>query len=145
MLILNWGFMGKKKKKKVEKSRVLFTRITKIWLGEDGIGRVVFLPNIVITLGTAKEHFAACTKLSKGKSVPVFCDLRNIKYGKREARQYFASKEASKLTKASAILVSSSVSKVIGNFFVGINKPPYPVKFFASESEAMEWLKVFLE
>ncbi len=34
-------------------------------------------------------------------------------------------------------------SPVIRNFFLGINKPPYPVTLFNSEEKALEWLKTF--
>jgi len=123
----------------------LTTSISKVWNGEDGIGRVIFLPNSIITVDAAKDYIAAGAKLSKGKSMPVFCDLRKVKSVDRQARKYLASEEVSKLTKASAILVSSPVSRLLGSFFIGLNKPPYPVKLFTSEEEAIKWLEVYIE
>lgn len=126
-------------------NEVVLTKISKIRFGKDGIGRVIFLPNVAITQEGVKEHLAACAKLSKGKKCPVLGDLRNVKSVNRQTRKYFASEEASKITKASAVVVGSPVTRVIGSFFIGLDKPPYPVKLFTSESKAMEWLKRFLE
>jgi hypothetical protein len=36
------------------------------------------------------------------------------------------------------------VSRIIGNFYMGINKTAMPVKMFSNEKEAMAWLKTFL-
>lgn len=126
-------------------NEVFITTITKVWMGEDGIGRSVVLPNVVITLDAAREHIAACTKSSNGKCVPVFFDLRNIKSVDRQAREYFASEAVCKISKASAVLIGSPVSRVIGNFFIGLNKPSYPVKLFTSEKKAIKWLRSFFE
>jgi hypothetical protein len=41
---------------------------------------------------------------------------------------------------AFAILIDSSVSRVVGNFFLGINKPAVPTKLFTNEKEAVKWL-----
>ena len=123
------------------KNKIFFTPITKCWAGKDGIGRIIFLPQAAITLETAKKHFAVCTKLARGKKESILVDLRNIKSANYEGRQYFASEAASKITKASAVIVSSPVSKMIGNFFIGLNKPPFPTKIFTSELKAMRWLK----
>ena len=137
--------MVKEKNKKTEKTKVLFTPITKVWEDEDEVGRVVFLPDVEVTVDGAKKHFEACEKLAKGKRHPVLVDLRNIKSVDHQARKYLAGDVATKLTKASAVLVGSPVSRVIGNFFIGLNKPPYPIKLFTSEPEAMEWLRRFPE
>jgi hypothetical protein len=39
-----------------------------------------------------------------------------------------------------ALLVGSPVTRVIGNFFIGLNKPRWPVRLFRSESDALAWL-----
>ena len=59
----------------------------------------------------------------------------------RESRNYASGKEVSKITEAMALLIKSPVSKVLGNIFLGINKPPYPTKLFTDKEEAIKWLK----
>ena len=126
-------------------NEVFVTSISKVVLGEDGIGRVIFHPNAVVTLEAAKEHLAACAESSGDKRRPVLVHLRSVKSIDREARLYFAGEEASKVTKAGAIVVSLPVTRVAGSFFVGLTRPPFPVKPFTSKAEALEWLEGYLE
>jgi hypothetical protein len=42
---------------------------------------------------------------------------------------------------AFAIIIQSPLSRVIGNFFMGLNKPRVPARLFKSEKEAVKWLK----
>ena len=46
---------------------------------------------------------------------------------------------------AIALLVGSPLSRVIGNFFVGLNRSTFPLRLFTSEEEAIAWLRTFLE
>ncbi|MFH1682495.1 MAG: STAS/SEC14 domain-containing protein [Candidatus Woesearchaeota archaeon] len=119
------------------------TPITQGWLGEDQVARVFFSPNAQVTLQDAKDHFAACLKASRGERHPVLVDIRNLKSVEHPARKFFADESFSKFTKASALLVGSPLSKVLGSFFIGLNRPPYPIRIFSSEDEALEWLKKF--
>ena len=59
----------------------------------------------------------------------------------RESRSHF--QNASNM-KATALLVSSPVSRVIANLFIGLNKPVYPTRLFTSEAEAVAWLHGFI-
>jgi hypothetical protein len=43
-------------------------------------------------------------------------------------------------TVAQAFLVESSVSRVVANFALGLNRPPFPVKMFNNEEQARAWL-----
>jgi len=62
----------------------------------------------------------------------------------REARRYFAGEETAKVESAAALLIESPLSKAIGNFFMGLNKPIVPTRLFTSEAEALAWLKGFV-
>jgi hypothetical protein len=84
-------------------------------------------------------------KISKGKKLPLLVDSRNIKSMEREARVYYAGEEGRKSVSACALLIGSPVSRVIGNFFMGLNKPLVPTRLFTSETEAIEWLRRFIE
>jgi len=126
-------------------NEVVATRTSKVWLGEDDIVRAVYAPKAEVQLADAKENIAALVEVSKGKRVLLLADSRPLKSITREAREYFAGKKAAKVENACALLIGSHVSKIIGNFFLGINKPSYPTRLFTSETQAIEWLKGFLE
>ncbi|HET6990145.1 MAG TPA: hypothetical protein VFJ43_02430, partial [Bacteroidia bacterium] len=57
-----------------------------------------------------------------------------------EARAFSASREMNHNAIAKAILVTSTTDRLIGNFFIKINRPPAPTALFNTESEAMLWL-----
>ena len=56
-------------------------------------------------------------------------------------REYFSTEEANKFNAATAILVNSGVSKILGNFFIRAKKQPYPIKLFTKDTVAIDWLK----
>ncbi len=123
--------------------QIITTRTGKVWLGEDGILRCVSLPGIHMTLAEAQENIAAGMKFDDGGKRPVLLDIRLIKGIDRDARAYFASRESSVRTSAIALLVHSPLSRVVANFFLGLNKMPMPIHLFPDEGEAIEWLKGF--
>lgn len=127
-------------------NEVVFTQGGKIWLGEDGIVRTVStLPRQEMTLADTKEVLSAILKATNGKKCPLFADISDIKSVDRESREYAASEEFARAISAMALLIGSPVSRVIGNFFLGLSKPKFPTRLFTSESDAIEWLKGFME
>jgi hypothetical protein len=121
------------------------SRGTKLWLGEDGIVRIIHKPDAEVTLESAKETMEAYLKIYQGKKRPLFVDTKMMKSLAREARQYYAGEEAAKVASAVALMVDTPVSKVLGNFYIGLSKPHLPSRLFSSDSEALEWLKGYLE
>jgi hypothetical protein len=72
---------------------------------------------------------------------PLLIDARGIKSITREARSFFTTNGRETNTIAFAIVIDSSVSKVVGNFFLGINKPAVPTRLFLNENLAIQWLQ----
>jgi hypothetical protein len=122
----------------------IITRTAKIWIREDGITQSVTLPNVRETLPDAKEVIATISRINHQKPVPVFVDMRLAREIDRETREYFSSNEGLLVTKALALLVESSVSKIMANIFINFSKPAVPTRLFTSEDEAVAWLKTFL-
>lgn len=124
---------------------IITTRTLKIWLGDDGIMRSNPLANAEMTLADAKEANEIIWKLSANKKRPLFCDYSGIRSQDAECRDYYASEETAAVTLVCAILVGSPVSKIIGNFYMGLNKPATPTRLFTSQDSAIAWLKGFLD
>jgi hypothetical protein len=120
-------------------------RTARLRLGDDGIVRIIWVPGAEVTLEDAKETMAAYLKLNKGKRLPLFVDTKTMKSLSRDARKYYAGEEAAKVASAVAIIVGTPVSRVLGNFYLGLSNPHLPSRLFSSESEALEWLKGYLE
>ena len=112
-----------------------------VWLRDDGILHVEWQPGAVETLTASRAVLSACHTLSAGQPRPALADIRGVKSETRESRDYWAAKDRSADFTAAALLVESGISRVLGNFFLGVAKPGYPTKLFTSESAAIEWLK----
>src|SRR5262245_21185384 len=117
------------------------TRTETITLGVDGIVRCVVRPGARMSLEDARQNIAAVAQVGAGQRVPVLVDGRRVHYVSREARDFLAGEEVARVQSACALWVSSPVSVVIANFFLGINKPQYPTRLFSSEHEAVAWLR----
>jgi len=125
-------------------TELFYTPIAKVCIDKDNIGRVSILPDAKVTLESVIKHCEICTKASNGKSMAVIFDTRNAKYVEKKARDYFSSQKVTPLTKAAAVIVNLPISRIIGNFFVGINKPSFPTKLFTSEENAVKWIKNYI-
>ena len=80
--------------------------------------------------------------LNKKKTL-VLIDMRDITEISKEARDYFANERTASIQRATALLTDSPVSRVIGNFFMGLNKPISPTRMFTDPQKAIEWLHTF--
>ena len=115
--------------------------------------KIIFFDNGIVkdipftedeTLEKAKEALAAMKEKKSDKKFPLLVDVSKQKSVTREARQYYSSNEITNLITALAFIVESPISKVLANFFLGLNKPSYPTQLFTDETKAMNWLKEFL-
>ena len=121
------------------------TQTARIWLGEDGIIRISLIGVMSEGLAIAQENLEAVSQVSQSKIRPVFADIRNIRSIGAEERKFYARMETKGVINAVALLVDSPLSRVIGSFFLGLNKLPVPTRIFTSEEQALAWLRSFIE
>jgi hypothetical protein len=125
------------------KARVIETRAFQTFMKDD-ICYTVVKPGMVISLEDAQENTKAVSKISHDTIVPILVDLRLINHISKEARDHFSMRERKAGVNAIAMVVKSPVSKVIGNFFLGLNKPMVPTQMFNTESSALKWLEKYV-
>lgn len=111
------------------------------WMGSDGIVRTKIKPGAVVELEQARENTTAVSSLYHGTKFPLMIDSRGIKSMTKDARNQFSTKGRETYATAFAIVIDSPLSRVIGNFFIGINKPAVPTRLFDNERDAEIWLK----
>jgi hypothetical protein len=114
------------------------------WMGDDGIVRTKVKPEAEISVNDAMENTEVVTSFYVDKKYPILIDSRNIKSMTREAREHFSARGRDPKTSAFGIIIKSPISRVVGNFFLGLNKPAVPTKLFDNEKDAVEWLKKLL-
>lgn len=112
------------------------------WI-ETGIVFFVYKENSSIDLNAAQKILEDRIKFQKYVDYPIYCDIRGMKRADKLARDFLA-KEGSSYTKGVAIVVDSPMTKIIGNFYLGLNKPTSPTKMFTNRQEALEYLTQFI-
>ncbi len=117
------------------------TRTGTLRMGEDGIARVYAFPGARLTVEDTLENLATIEELNIAEPCPLLVDIRDMAYIDRKSRALFEDAEG---VSAVALLVGSPISKVIGSFFIGLNKTAIPIKLCTSEDEAVEWLRGYL-
>ncbi len=98
------------------KNEVLNNPFFSTTMGQGGIVRLTWMPNIEIGLVAAKASTVAVKSLCQGKLHPILIDMRSTKSLTREARAFYAGSEITAVN-AIALLVDSAVSQVIANFY----------------------------
>jgi hypothetical protein len=115
------------------------------WMADDGICRTVTKPGARITINEAKENSVAVNSFFTGKKFPLLVDVRHIKHITREARSHFSTNGRDTKINSFALIVQSPLSRVIGNFFMSLNKPEIPARLFDNEDDAIAWLQKLFE
>jgi hypothetical protein len=113
------------------------TRVSTIVLRDDGIVFVDCWEGVDFKVADAHETLAKIDGLTGSKPARHCVDLRKIKSMERACREIFAN---GKNTQAAALLVSNPLSRVIGNFFLGLSKTAFPLKLFSDVDGALAWL-----
>jgi hypothetical protein len=113
------------------------TRVSTIVLRDDGIIFVDMWAGVEFNEGDAHETLAKIDALTGGEPARHCVDFRKAKSMTRECREIFAN---GKNTKAAALVVSNPLSRVIGNFFLGLSKTAFPLRLFGDVEPAIAWL-----
>ncbi len=126
-------------------SKALENEVFTTWLHESGVVISVVKKEAVIDLEEAVANTYMVLEVSEGVKHPMLVDTRDIKSITKAARDHFSMKGRDNKVLAIALLVGSPLSRVIGNFFIGLNKSTVPVKLFNNAAPAMRWLNDFKE
>jgi hypothetical protein len=117
-------------------------QLAAFWFDKDGIlyAKSKKSPR---TLENQKETYELIKKISGNKKVCMLSEATNSAAMDKETRDYI-SKEMPNTFKAMAVTSYSSLGIFIFNIFLGIKHQPIPIKMFATEKEAKEWLMQYL-
>lgn len=96
----------------------------------------------VVEIAEARAAGDVIAELCAGRKVPMMVDFAGLRSQSKDSRHYFANdvEMLSNFT-AVAILVNSALTKVIANFYMGINKPKIPTRMFDDRDAALAWLE----
>ena len=122
-------------------SEPIAQRSSRYWVDDEGFIRGVLREGVEYQLADAEEMMALHRQMTGGQPRGLLMDIRAVRALPREVRAYFTQPEHAEVHRAVALLVGSPLSRAIGNFFLGFNKPAMPMRLFSEEESALEWLR----
>jgi hypothetical protein len=125
-------------------TKQILTESQKISIEDSGVIVCVNLNIKRHTLAHAKQNLEAIRSLAGGVKRPVLIDIRETLSIDADARKYYSSVDYAEVQSAAALIIGSSLTRMIANFFMGLNKPLFPTKMFTDEAQAYKWLEEFL-
>ncbi len=111
------------------------------WLDDDGIIRGRSNEGAAYTYEDAVEAVAIMRDLAAGTRRALMIDITEVRSMAREARAYFQRPEHAEVLYAVALVVGSPISRAIGNFFLGLNRPVVPTQLFSDPAKATAWIR----
>lgn len=113
----------------------------RIWLRPDGIVQLNWSPMRELRFEDAVASIEAMTALTGGHRAPLLVDASAVGSQDRAARNEFVKR--GDLVSAVALVVTTPLGRLMGNFFVAVSKPRVATKLFDDEATAVRWLKEF--
>lgn len=96
-----------------------------------------------VKLEHVKENLEARKQLQQDVPMLVLGDVSKAWQFSKDAREFVASPEVTRLNIAMAVITGSASTRMLANFFIRINKPETPTRLFTSHQKAIEWLNTF--
>lgn len=125
----------RKKSIQIDTQKIVFT------LRPDNIVQIECAPNTIMTIEEGKLSTEKVGQMVKGNPLPLLCDLTNVVKMSQDCRNHFAGREHAEVFSKCALIITNPLSKIIGNFFLGANKPLRPTRLFTDKEEGLNWLK----
>lgn len=111
-----------------------------VFLRNDGILEINVKENSDIGVRECEELTAVYESFLGGSKCPLLHVVGDYVTMDKEAREFASSEEGLKYSKAEAFVINSLPHKILANFYMKMQKPSVPTKFFKSKVEAEIWL-----
>jgi len=112
----------------------------RFWI-KNGIMYGEYKDNVTINLDAARKVAGIRVQLSNNKPFLNLAYITALNKVTKEARDFFSTGEGMHCIKKLALITTSPISKMVGNFFLQISKPTTPTRLFTREEDAVTWLK----
>ena len=99
-------------------------------------------PKAYMTWETELTNILEAKKMVGGKNPYMLLDIRSSKGISKEARKNISKNDD---MAATALIVGAGMSRIIGNFMIGLNKTNIPIKLFKNKEDGLKWLNELIE
>ena len=127
------------------KAQVLYTSKCRVSLVGQGIIENRILDGHQMEVEDVLELKQANIQLSEGKPYAVLVTFGHLTEVSKESRELIASKDFVKNTVAKALLVNNIGHRLVGNFYLSVNRPAIRTHVFTNREQAIEWLSTELK
>ena len=90
---------------------------------------------------SAREALIFRMECTKNADIKLLANVSNVKSVSKGARDFMGSLNAYKGIEASALITTSAVAVMLGNFYLKFSTQPKPTKLVKTYEEGLEWLK----
>jgi hypothetical protein len=115
-----------------------------IRLLESGIIENIIKEGVHVEKQDVQELKEANQGLAGGEKYAVLISPHYLSTFSKEARELTASFEFAMDTVASAIIVDNMGHRLVGEFYLQVNKPHINTKLFSNKEDAIDWLRLQL-
>lgn len=129
----------------VDKNCKIELNHSEISLRADGIVEIQVYENAEIGEKECREIMDAYERMLEPRKYPLLHVVGNYVTMDKEAREFSSSEEGLRFSKAEAFVINSLPHKILANFYMKMNKPTVPTKFFGTQQEAVAWLLKFIK
>ncbi|NOG57114.1 MAG: hypothetical protein HND54_05205 [Bacteroidetes bacterium] len=96
------------------------------------------------TVEDCKQAIESFGNILNGKKAPMLFRHAEFSQPSHAVRKFWAKKDSNPYSIAESFIIDRLSQKLIGNFYLKINKPCRPTKLFTNEKDAVIWLSSFL-
>ncbi len=114
------------------------------FLIEDNVLVVNYKEGLHITYEIAEQIVRDRLTFTKGKKMPVIINSHGVISIDKPAREFLASENGTVGLLATAIIVDSDYTRLLGNFFLIVNKTKIPVRIFSDIPRSVKWLQKYI-
>jgi hypothetical protein len=114
----------------------------RMWQRPDGIVQQVWVAGVTMEVEDARGAVEALIQLVGDRRVPLLVDVHDAGPTSRASRSEFVAQ--GDRVSATALLVGTPLSRMMGNFFLAVSKPVVPTRLFDDEASAVAWLLGFV-
>lgn len=116
-------------------------QIATYWFEEEIL--IALSKSTLRTVESISDNIILVKKITGNKKVPLLIYLKNSPIPDKATRK-FSAEQLPEIYSAMAMVSKPGLAKFIMNILFALRQPPIPMKGFADDKTAKEWLKGFL-
>jgi len=106
----------------------------------DGIIYGVAFPNVEVGMELAQEFASIVGYLCEDRPHSTVLDISGVTYLAKDAREWLRDHSNQwDRTISVALITNSYTSKIIGNLFLKLSRPNFPMRIFSNLDDALRW------